>query len=229
MSKRGKKYIEIKKKREDVELSLQEAIQKVKKLSFSKFVGSLELHLALNLPKDKDPKSIKGSLSLPHSTSKGKRVAVFTTEENQKVATKAGADIVGLESLIKEVQGGKIDFDVAIATADVMPKIAILGKELGPKGLMPNPKLGTVTTPQTLEEAIKAYKKGKSTFSADTQGGIHMSVGKINQEDEQLIENINAVISTVEDAVGKPYNQIAKKFTLSPTMGPSVKVKFEKE
>ena len=229
MAKRGKKYVDITKKKVIKEYSLIDGIKEVKKLSYSKFEGTMELHLAVTLPKDKDAKSIKGSISLPNaSAKKAIRIAVFTNEAMFKKAKAAGADLVGLEDLIKEVQGGKINFDIAIATGDVMAKIAVLGKELGPKGIMPNPKTGTVATDNNLEEIISSYKKGKQTFSADEQGGIHMNVGKLSLEDVKLKENVDAAISAIEEVIGKPANQILKKVTLAPTMGPSIKVKYEK-
>lgn len=228
MSKRGKKYIEISKKKDTKEYELVEGIKKLKELSYSKFPGTVEMHLKVTLPKDKDPKSIKGSLSLPHGSGKGKKVAVFASEQFQKIAKDAGADIVGLEDLIKDVQAGKMPFDIAIATPDVMPKIAVLGKELGPKGLMPNPKTGTVASGDVLAKTIGEYKKGKLTFSADAQGGIHLNVGKLDLEPEKIVENINKAIIAVEEVFGKPYNQFVKKITLAPTMGPSVKVIYTK-
>lgn len=229
MAKRGKKYLKVKEIRKTEEFTLENAVKEVKKLSFSKFTGTLELHLAVNLPKDKDPKSIKGSLSLPHSVAKTKTVYVFTSPENVKKAEEAGADKVGLEELVKEIKDGKINFDVAIATSDVMPKIAVLGKELGPKGLMPNPKTGTVTSSDTLEDTIKEYKKGKMTFAADAQGGIHINVGRLDMEDAQLLENIDKALSTIEEVFGKSSNSLVKVAYLAPTMGPSIKVKFAKK
>ncbi|MCK9368946.1 50S ribosomal protein L1 [Candidatus Dojkabacteria bacterium] len=229
MAKRGKKYVDIIKKKVVKEYSLLDGIKEVKKLSYSKFEGTLELHVAVTLPKEKDAKAIKGSISLPNASAKKTvRVTVFTNEAMVKKALAAGADTAGLEDLIKEVQGGKINFDIAIATGDVMAKMAVLGKELGPKGLMPNPKTGTVATEANLEETIASYKKGKQTFAADEQGGIHMNVGKLSLEDARLKENIDAAISAIEEVIGKPYNQVFRKVTIAPTMGPSVKVRYEK-
>lgn len=226
--KRGKNY---KKMMKDLDrsktYSLEEAIKKVKSLSYSKFIGTLELHAATVISKDKDPKSIKGGVSLPHSTgSKSVKVAVFTTPDRDKEATEAGADIVGLEKLMKDIKDGKIEFDVAIATPSVMPKIAVLGKELGPKGLMPNPKVGTVT--DDIVSVVGEYKKGKQTFACDASGVIHMNVGKLDMDNEKLIENVHAAVSAIETAVGKGYMQAIRRFHLAPTMGPSVKVSYTK-
>ena len=225
--KRGKQY---KKVAETIEkgkmYSLEDAIKKIKTLSYSKFVGTLELHLNLKIPKNTDPKSIKGSVSLPHSSGTEEvKIAVFT-DKNEDEAKKAGADFVGLDSLIKDVQEGKITFDIAIATPSAMPKIAILGKELGPKGLMPNPKTGTVT--DDLVATIQEYKKGKQTFACDPSGVIHMGVGKLDMKDEMLIENIHQAITAVESAMGKNHIQIIQKLYISPTMGSALKVSYAK-
>ncbi len=224
--KRGKKYKKIIKDLDRSKIyTLEEGIKQAKKLSYSKFVGSLELHVDINLPKDKDPKSIKGGVSLPHSgTTKSVRIAVFTTSDRDNEAKKAGADKVGLEDLIKDIKAGKIEFDVAIATPSVMAKIAILGKELGPKGLMPNPKVGTVT--EDITSVIEEYKKGKQTFACDDSGVIHIGVGKLDLEDAKLIENIHVAVSAMETVLGKGYVQLINKLHLSPTMGPSVKIAY---
>lgn len=225
MARRSKKYVQIRKNRETKEYSLAEALKVVKKSSYSKFTGTVELHVAINLPKDKDAKSVKGAVSLPYSAGKTVRVYVFTTPENVKAAIEAGADKAGLEDLMKEIQAGKTDFDVAIATPEVMAKLAVLGKELGPKGLMPNPKTGTVTT--DVAKTVKEYKQGKISFKADAQGGIHINVGKIDLEDAKLTENITVALKAIEEVYGKTLSQILKGTHLSPTIGTSVKFKAE--
>ena len=226
--KRGKKYRKLTKNLDKSKIySLEEAIKKVKELSYSKFVGTLELHMDLNIPKDKDAKSIKGSVSLPHSTEvQDIKIAVFTDDKVEE-AKKAGADLVGLDNLIKDVKGGKINFDIAIATPSAMSKMATIGKELGPKGLMPNPKTGTVT--EDIESTIQEYRKGKQTFTCDSSGVIHMGVGKLDMKDEKLIENIHEAVKAIEAAVGKNYVQIINKLHLSPTMGSSAKVRYSRE
>jgi len=227
--KRGKKYIKVSKDLDRTKsYSVQEGIKMAKETSYSKFVGSLEAHFDIIIPKDRDPKSIKGAVSFPYSVSeKSVTVAAFVTPDKEKEAKEAGADIVGLDSLIKDVKEGKISFDVAIATPAVMPKIAILGKELGPKGLMPNPKNGTVT--DDIASAIKEYKKGKQTFACDSSGVIHIKIGKLDMEDEKLIENLHSAVSAIEEVLGKPYNQIIKRLHIAPTMGPSFKIDYKKE
>lgn len=225
MVKRGKKYRKINEKKEQKIYNLSEAIQKVKQNSYSSFNGSVELHATLKLTKDLEPKSIKGSLSLPHSESKKVTIAVFTTPADEKKAKEAGADLTGTENIIKEVKEGKINFDVAIATPEVMPQIAQLGKELGPKGLMPNPKTGTVT--DDIKKAIDEYKKGKINFAADSNGVIHMAVGKTDIDDKKLEENIKEALQAIAISMnGREINQVIRKIHLAPTMGPSVQFKL---
>ena len=227
--KRGKNYKKtVKGLDSNAIYTLKDGVQKAKGLSYSKFVGSLELHVDLKLPKDKDAKSLKGAVSLPNSTNtKEVKIAVFCTPEKEEEAKKAGADVVGLDNIIKDVKAGKIDFDVAIATPDIMAKIAIIGKELGPKGLMPNPKNGTVT--DDITSAVSEYKKGKQTFVCDASGVVHMSVGKLDQEDEKLIENINVAVLAISEVVGKSPELMIEKMHLSPTMGHSVRIAYSRD
>jgi large subunit ribosomal protein L1 len=225
---RGKKYQKAIKKRPVEILSLKEAIEKVKELSYTKFPGSVELHANVKLAKDTDPKSIKGSVSFPNSVgTTDVKIAVFAEGEEAKNATKAGADIVGLEDLVKDIQKGKIEFDIAIATPSAMPKIAMLGKELGPRGLMPNPKLGTVT--ENVASAVAEFKAGKMNFKADAQGNIHMSVGKTDMDTEMIEENVKAAFKAIGEAFNKNVNTLLRQSHLSPTMGSSVKFRYEVE
>ncbi|GAB4163378.1 MAG: 50S ribosomal protein L1 [Candidatus Dojkabacteria bacterium] len=223
MAQRGKKYIAIRKKKPTGTLSLEEGIKKVKELSYSAFKGTVEFHLYISLPKDTDPKSLKGSITLPHSTStKSVKIAVFTSPDNEKAAVDAGADFTSFEKLVKDVNAGKVEFDVAIATPDVMPKIAALGKVLGPKGLMPNPKTGTVTT--DVANAVNEYRKGKMTFKSDDAGVFHFAVGSIELDEAKLMENIKACVDAASAIVGKRVTSLTKSAFLAPSMGPSVRV-----
>ncbi|MGI6423409.1 MAG: 50S ribosomal protein L1 [Candidatus Dojkabacteria bacterium] len=226
--KRGRKYIKVAKDLDrSISYTVEDAVKAAKKASYSKFIGTLEVHFDIKVPKDRDPKSIKGALSLPHSsTTKDIKIVVLTTPDKEKEAKDAGADFVGLDSLVKDIKANKIEFDVVIATPSVMPKIAILGKELGPKGLMPNPKNGTVT--EDITKAVQEYKKGKQTFTCDASGVIHIPVGKLDMEDNQLVENVHAAVSAVEDVLGKTYNQAFDRMHIAPTMGPSFKVAYSK-
>lgn len=222
MAKRGKKYVDMAKKATTNTLSLNEAIKAAKKNSYSKFVGTMNLHVQINVPKDKEARSLKGALVLPFPIEKKIKIAVFTSAGNVQAALDAGADKAGLEELVKEVKAGNIDFDLAIATADVMPKIAILGKELGPKGLMPSPKNGTVT--ENVAETVEAYKKGKLNFACDQTGVFHLVIGKANFEDEKIAENVKACVSKVAEIVGKSANATVKSVFVAPTMGKAVQV-----
>ncbi len=228
MARRGKKYVEKRGQRPIQELPLNEAIEKIKSLSYSKFTGSVELHIVLNLPKDTDTKSLRGSVSLPHSASDGTtKIAVFTTPDKEAEAKEAGADVYSMEQLMKDVKAGKIEFDVAIATPDVMPQIAALGKELGPRGLMPNPKTGTVT--EDIALTVQEYKKGKLNFKCDDTGGMHFNVGKVDMDTKMISENIYAVVKAAAETINKLPKQAIKLMHIAPSMGPSVKVHFEEE
>lgn len=226
---RGKRYIDSIKNYDPKKVySLEEGIEKVKELSYSNFTGTLELHVDVIVPKDKDAKSIKGTYTLPHSSGDTDvKIAVFCPKELEDDAKKAGADIVGLDKLTKDVKAGNIDFDVAIATPSVMPDIAVLGKELGPRGLMPNPKSGTVT--DDLVETIKEYKQGKQNFACDDSGVIHLKAGKLDMDTEELIENVHVCVKAIESALNKPYEQAFRRLHLAPTMGASVKVTYSRE
>jgi large subunit ribosomal protein L1 len=226
--KRGKKYIKTTKGLDrEQSYSVVDGIKKVKTLSYSSFTGTLELHVDIKVPKDRDPKSIKGAISLPNASgNKVVRVAVFATPDKDAIAKEAGADLVGMDQLMKDVKEGKIEFDVAIATPAVMPKIAVLGKELGPKGLMPSPKNGTVT--DDVATAVSEYKKGKQTFACDDSGVIHMNVGKLDMEDQKLAENVHAGVASIVEVIAKPIDQVVQKMHLAPTMGASVKIAYSK-
>lgn len=225
MAKRGKKYVDMAKKATTNVLPLVDAIKAAKKNSYSKFIGTIGLHVCVNVPKDKEARSLKGSLALPYSTEKKIRIAVFTSTENVQAAKDAGADLVGLEELVKDVKAGKIDFDLAIATADVMPKLAILGKELGPKGLMPSPKNGTVTA--DVAATVAEYKKGKLNFACDQSGVFHLAVGKAAFEDEKIAENVKACIAKIAEVTGKSVSATVKNVYVAPTMGKSIKVSID--
>lgn len=225
MGKRGKKYKKaIKESGPKETLELDKAIEKAKANAYSNFKGSIDLHVAIHVPKDKDPKSIRGAITLPNAVKDQDTKIIVFTEEKADEAKKAGAVEAGLKNLIKAVKEGSVDFDVAIATPSVMPQIAQLGKILGPKGLMPSPKNGTVT--EDIEAAIQEYKKGKSNFSCDEGGVLHISLGNSEMDTEKLMENAEAFIEEVVKVIGKPRPILLKSVHVSPTMGPSVKVAF---
>lgn len=225
MPKRGRKYQKVLVKVDwSKNYTLEEALRLLKNLSYSKFEGSVELHLSINLPSGRDPKSVKGGISLPHVEAKSVKVALAVPKDLLNDAKEAGADIVGLDEVIKQIESGKLDFDVLLAVPQVMPQLAPFGKVLGPKGLMPNPKNGTVVEPKKLKEAVAEFKKGKILFKADAQGGIHIALGKINQPVEEIIENIKVVISSLVSMLGKSKESLIRKMYLAPTMGPAIKI-----
>lgn len=204
--------------------NLKDAIAIIKKSPKTKFDETLEISAKLNVdPKQAASASIRGTIALPHGTGKKVRVIVFCKGEEEKKAKEAGAEAVGAEELAAKIQGGWLDFDVAIATPDMMKDIAKLGKVLGPRGLMPNPKSGTVT--QDTAKAIKEVKAGKIEFKMDKQAGIHAPVGKLSFTEEALYANAHVLIEAIMGANPTgPRGQHVKTLYLSSTMGPGIKL-----
>lgn len=203
--------------------SIEEAIDILKQLHSAKFDESVELAIKLGIDPKKLQQPVRGSVVLPYGTGKEIKVLVFASGENYKKAQEAGADYVGGNELVEKIKSGWLDFDYVIATPDMMKIVAPLGKILGPRGLMPNPKTGTVT--DNVEQAVKEAKKGKVDFKMDRDGNIHMAVGKISFEKEKLKENILAAISAVMSV--KPTGvrgTYIKSIHLSLTMSPSIKL-----
>lgn len=224
LERRGKKY---RKAAESIDKTktyeLSEAVKLVKTVSTSKFDGSIEIHISLNVDPKHADQNIRGSLGLPHGTGKTTRVAVFADDENVKKAKAAGADIAAGEEFLEQLQKGQIDFDVLVSTPQNMPKLGKFAKVLGPKGLMPNPKSGTVTT--DIEKAVKEAKAGKVEYRVDKAGIVHLLVGKVSFDQSKLQENVEIVIKTIKEA--KPASvksDYIKSISLTPTMGPAVKV-----
>ncbi len=224
MRKRGKKY---QKAREQVDrnkkYSLDEAISLMKKLKFTKFDETADVSFRLNVdPKNAD-QNIRGSVLLPHGLGKQFKVLVFAKGEKEKEAQSAGADYVGGEDLVKKIQEGWFDFDKVIATPDMMAVIKNIGKLLGPKGLMPNPKLGTVT--MDIQKAVKDAKAGKADFKVDKQSIVSTSFGKVSFEEGKLKENFLAVFETiVKMRPPTVKGQYIKSVAISSTMGPGFKL-----
>ncbi|MFH1078600.1 MAG: 50S ribosomal protein L1 [Patescibacteria group bacterium] len=220
---RSKRYTELKKLVDPKKLyTPKEAIELVKKTSNTKFDGMVEVHVNLGIDVKKSDQQIRTTIVLPHSTGKVRRVAAFVPADKEKEAKDAGADVVGGEELIAEIAStGKLAFDVAVATPDMMPKMVKVAKVLGPKVLMTNPKTETVGT--NVEKMIEELKRGKVTLKNDATGNVHQTVGKTSQDDVKLLANLTAIIDAVRKA--KPAGAkgtYLKRVVLTSTMGPAV-------
>lgn len=224
MPKRGKKYMEARQKVDRNQLyDPSEAMDLISGIAQSSFDETVELAVRLGVnPKHAD-QQVRGSVVLPHGTGKELRVAVFAKGEKLKEAEDAGADVVGSEELVDKVQGGWLDFDVAVATPDMMSVVGKLGRVLGPRGLMPNPKAGTVTP--DVSRAIQEIKAGKVEYRTEKAANIHVPLGKASFSSEQLLENFFAVMDALVRA--KPAaakGQYIRSVTISTTMGPGIKI-----
>jgi large subunit ribosomal protein L1 len=203
---------------------LNRAIALLKESKRSKFDETVEVHMALGIDTSQSDQLVRGSVPLPHGIGKSVRLAVFCQGENVAKAKEAGADHVGSDELIKKIQGGWLDFDVALATQDMMGQVSRLGKTLGPRGLMPTPKAGTVITGD-IATAVKEFKTGKVEYRADKGGNIHAGIGKLSFDEAKLSDNITAFVDQVRSAkpAGVKGNYV-KSITLSATMSPGVTV-----
>lgn len=224
MKNRSKRYKEAIKGL-DLEKSydLQEAVSILKKVPNTKFDSSVDLHFALNVDSKKSDQMVRGTVVLPHGTGKKVRVAVFCKGEHESAAREAGADFFGGQELIDKVSGGFLDFDCAIATPDMMKDLSKLGKVLGPRGLMPSPKTGTVTN--DIAKAIEDVKKGKVEFRVDKQGGVHLAIGKISFDEGKICDNASRVIEALNDS--KPASikgKFVKSLFISTTMSPGLRI-----
>jgi large subunit ribosomal protein L1 len=204
---------------------LDEAVSLIKTCASAKFDETVEIAMNLNLDPRRQDQNLRGTVMLPHGTGKTVRVAVFARGDRAKEAADAGADVVGAEDLAEKVQAGQIDFDRAIATPDMMAVVGRLGKILGPRGLMPNPRLGTVTP--NVAEAVQAVKGGQVEFRAEKAGIVHAGVGKASFTDAALADNVRAFVGAITR--GKPSGvrgTYIKKASLSSTMGPGVRLEL---
>ena len=206
--------------------NLAEAITLLKNTATAKFVESVELHANLNIDPKYADQQLRTTVTLPNGIGKETRIAVLTNDENFAEAEAAGANIVGNDQLIEEITKGNLDFDLLIATPNMMPKLAKLGRVWGPKGLMPSPKSGTVTS--TLTQTLTEFKKGKFEYKADKTGVVHVSFGKSNFTDDQLLENLKELYKSIEQ--NRPSGVKGKYFKslfICTSMGPSLKLDLD--
>jgi large subunit ribosomal protein L1 len=224
MKTHSKRYSEsIKQVEQDKLYQLREAITILKKLPKPKFDGSVDLHFNLNVDTKKSDQMVRGTVVLPHGTGKKVRVAVFCKGEHERQAREAKADYVGGTELIDKVGGGFLDFDCAIATPEMMKDLSKLGKVLGPRGLMPSPKTGTVTN--DIGKAIEDVRKGKVEFRVDKQGGMHLSIGKFSFSEDQLNDNASRVIEAVNES--RPVSvkgKFVKTLSIAASMNPGLRL-----
>jgi large subunit ribosomal protein L1 len=223
-SKHGKKYVEAAKLvEEQKQYAPTDAVALLRKLNYVKFDPTVEVHLKLGVDQRHADQNVRSTVSLPAGTGKTVKVLVFAQGEKVAEAQAAGADFVGLDDMVKEIEGGWLGFDVAIATPDVMAKISRLGKRLGPRGLMPSPKSNTVTP--DIARAIKEVKAGRVEFRVDKTNLLHIPIGKLSFTDDQLLQNLTATINEivrVKPATAK--GQYIRSITLCSTMSPSLRL-----
>ncbi|HUE86624.1 MAG TPA: 50S ribosomal protein L1 [Vicinamibacterales bacterium] len=223
MKKHGKKYTAARELVEDRPYALDEAVPLVQKIKFAKFDETVALSIRLGVDPKHADQMVRGTVVLPHGLGKTKRVLVIASAAKQKEAEEAGADMIGGEEIVDKIAGGWIDFDAVVATPDMMRVVGKLGKVLGPRGLMPNPKTGTVTP--DVAQAVKEIKAGKVEFRVDKTGIVHAPVGKTSFPAQSLVDNATALLDSIVRA--KPAAAKGKYFrsiTVSSTMGPGVKV-----
>lgn len=224
MAKLGKKRRAAEEKVEKGrDYSVEEAAKLIKEINTAKFDASIDCHVRLGVDPRKADQAIRGTVSLPHGTGKSKTVLVFCNPEDEEAAKAAGADHVGLDEFVKKVEGGWTDIDVIIASPKVMPKIARLGRTLGPRGLMPNPKSGTVTT--DIPKAVEEVKKGKIAFKIDKFGIIHASIGRVSFSSDQIRDNAQEFLSTLMKLKPSSAKGIyMKNVTIASTMSPGISI-----
>ena len=223
MRKQGKKFAAAREQVPERTHTIEDAIPLMPKVKFAKFDETVELSLRLGVDPKHADQMVRGTVVLPHGLGKSKRVLAIAGGEKQKEAQEAGADVVGGEEMVDKIQGGFMDFDAVVATPDMMRAVGKLGKVLGPRGLMPNPKTGTVTV--DIAKAVKEIKAGKVEFRVDKTGIIHAPVGKTSFPAVSLVENAHALVDSIVKA--KPSaakGKYLKSVTLSSTMGPGVRI-----
>jgi len=223
MRRVGKKFAASKAQVPQRSLTIGEAVPLVQKLTFAKFDETVELSIRLGVDPKHADQMVRGTIVLPHGLGKTKKVLVIAGGEKQKEAQDAGADVVGGEELVEKIRGGWMDFEAVVATPDMMRAVGKLGKVLGPRGLMPNPKTGTVT--QDIGKAVREIKAGKVEFRVDKTGIVHAPVGKVSFATDHLVENAKALVESIikaKPAVAK--GKYIKSVTICSTMGPGIKI-----
>ena len=227
MAKTGKKYLAAAKLVDhEKRYEIQDAIALLKKTSFEKFDSSVQLSLNLNVDPRHADQQIRGAVVLPHGTGRSQKVLVVTQGPKEKEALEAGADFVGNKEILEKVKGGWFDFDIIVATPDMMGELGKLGKILGPKGLMPNPKTGTVT--MDVAKAVKDIKKGKVEYRVDKEGNISVLFGRVSFTEDQLAENLNTLLDLIRKArPAAVKGHYMKNVVISSTMGPGIKLVHE--
>ena len=226
MANRGKKYLKARELKTKTEYTIEEAVSLIKKAKFAKFDESVEIAMRLGVNPKQSDQMVRGTLVLPHGTGKTKKICVLASGEKIKEAEDAGADYAGGDELVEKIAGGWIDFDVVIATPDIMRGVGKLGRILGTKGLMPNPKSGTVTF--DIKKAIEETKAGKVEFRIDKTSIIHSTVGKVSFSENKLAENVKTFLAAVQHArPSAAKGKFIRSMFLGSTMGPSFKITEE--
>lgn len=226
MAKHGKKYIEVAKLVDRLKYyPPAEAVDLLKKTSYPKFDGTVEVHVRLGVDPRHADQQVRSTVLLPAGLGKQVRILVFAEGDGARLAEQAGADYVGLDDLIAKIQGGWLEFDMAIATPQVMGKVGRLGRILGTRGLMPNPKAGTIVQPDDLPRAIKEARQGRVEFKVDKTGNLHVPIGKVSFTPQQIMDNLAALMEAIQRA--KPSGakgQYIKRVTLTSTMAPGIRL-----
>lgn len=226
MPKHGKKYVDAAKLIDpNKEYSTKEAVELVKKTAYTKFPGTVELHMKMGVDVKQADQMVRGVTLLPNGTGKVVRILVFAEGDGERIAKEAGADIVGADDLIKQIEGGFLDFDIAVAVPQMMAKVGRLGKILGTRGLMPSPKAGTIVPPDQLPRLIKELRQGRVEFRTDKTANIHTIVGKTSFSESQLLENLTAMLDAIVRAKPTAAKGIyIKKIVVTSTMGPGIRL-----
>jgi len=226
MPKRGKKYQDAAKLIDpEKDYAPEEAVELVKKTAYTKFDATIEAHLRMGLDPRQADQQIRSTVQLPHGTGRQVRVVVFAEGEGQKVALDAGADYAGSDDLVQKIQDGWFEFDVSVATPAMMSKVGRLGRVLGPRGLMPSPKAGTVVPDADLDRVVSELKAGRVEFRLDRTANVHIPIGKASFSEQQLLENFTALIEAILQAKPTPSEgNYIRRTALAATMGPGIKV-----